>query len=868
MMNSEVCNSSSCDATGQPSFLQMIFLPTTTELFSVGGAESDNDFALSNDVTGADWSTSKPTTSPLLEDHTTNHVTVFLNFLLSFVICSGNILTLTAISKTRRLQTQPNFYIASLAMADIILGVLIFVRGFSYIQVTHRVFTFSPFSCLVFLSLLYTSMAASIFSLVVVSLDRVINTCYCLLYENFMTPRVTMGLISLTWLLSLVYGTVPLYTSHPPRPLLRCLPTQVLARAYFLHANSVIFLLSCLVIIICYAQITRVFLRHRRQIMAVRPGLIRPENGTGPTAIPSTSKPGSKQIQAEQRTRGQENAPMMETECRNKRYLEKSMKNESGLRKREMKLHHSDLLTRRKHFVQRLSQTQSVVSKTSRTDSSELEENQERSTMFAHSLARQRSATTTCIFPRIVSQQDLLRTSSEGSLFTVKAHGCSLYSDISSSEKAILYVSENSVNDYNKNMANSSSLNCNIYALPVFDISTARPNADIVSLKQNPSYCPSTLITNVPMTVDCGGMSASTSISPSKASSNPDVSIIALHSLTANSTPSNPSSQYDTIFLSPLPAMESEISNVPGNKQSNTDTEENFLSFFISHDKDENKATRAKYPEDNSKESHIDQPTSTTKFGTESESISNSLNAKSESSLEYFIRSSDEMIYDDASNVVTIPDRHNQADLRADSLLEATIDRYNDTLFGDAAFGADQNRLIGNNCVSIVKYNDTSSDIVVDEPIGKSAQNVRKNRCPLCNKSNNHALSPKATDSFSQGLNPAYDNAQNEAAGLSPASDNPQNEAYGLPVCPPILEPDIPSRLRVVRLLAMVCGGFLVCWTPLVLSVLAFYTMGGTFEAISACTTLAVINSAINFFIYGAANNDFRHAFRRLLCRQ
>ncbi|GFS24409.1 beta-2 adrenergic receptor [Elysia marginata] len=122
--------------------------------------------------------------APLLADQLTNHVTVFANFLLSFVICSGNILTVTAISKYHKLQTQPNFYIASLACADIMMGLIVFVRGFSYIQATHRVFTFSPVACLVFLSLLYISMAASILSLVLVSLDRVINITYSLLYET------------------------------------------------------------------------------------------------------------------------------------------------------------------------------------------------------------------------------------------------------------------------------------------------------------------------------------------------------------------------------------------------------------------------------------------------------------------------------------------------------------------------------------------------------------------------------------------------------------------------------------------------------------------------------------------------------------
>ena len=40
------------------------------------------------------------------------------------------------------MQTQPNFYIASLAGADIMMGVIVFVRGFSYIEVSVRGFSY------------------------------------------------------------------------------------------------------------------------------------------------------------------------------------------------------------------------------------------------------------------------------------------------------------------------------------------------------------------------------------------------------------------------------------------------------------------------------------------------------------------------------------------------------------------------------------------------------------------------------------------------------------------------------------------------------------------------------------------------------
>ena len=42
----------------------------------------------------------------VFDNHVTNHVTVFLNFLLSFVICSGNILTVMAICRTHKLQVR------------------------------------------------------------------------------------------------------------------------------------------------------------------------------------------------------------------------------------------------------------------------------------------------------------------------------------------------------------------------------------------------------------------------------------------------------------------------------------------------------------------------------------------------------------------------------------------------------------------------------------------------------------------------------------------------------------------------------------------------------------------------------------------
>ena len=78
----------------------------TNELFC-GGTEKN----ISKETLSAELMThsvfaedENSTSAPLLNSQVANHMTIFANFLLSFVICSGNILTVTAICKNHRLQ--------------------------------------------------------------------------------------------------------------------------------------------------------------------------------------------------------------------------------------------------------------------------------------------------------------------------------------------------------------------------------------------------------------------------------------------------------------------------------------------------------------------------------------------------------------------------------------------------------------------------------------------------------------------------------------------------------------------------------------------------------------------------------------------
>ncbi|CAF1183199.1 unnamed protein product [Rotaria sordida] len=136
----------------------------------------------------------------------------FLLFSLSIFTIFGNLLVLYAIGTEKRLRAVSNLFILSLAFADLIVG--IFVMPLSAANIMIGQWPFSFVLCQIWLSTDYVASTASIFNLVLLSLDRYWAVVHPLLYLQNRTFKRTISFIIIVWLISLLWVPAIIFWSH------------------------------------------------------------------------------------------------------------------------------------------------------------------------------------------------------------------------------------------------------------------------------------------------------------------------------------------------------------------------------------------------------------------------------------------------------------------------------------------------------------------------------------------------------------------------------------------------------------------------------------------------------------------------------
>ncbi|XP_071778347.1 adenosine A2a receptor a [Centroberyx gerrardi] len=195
---------------------------------------------------------------------------IVLELLIAVFSVLGNVLVCWAVCLNSNLQSITNFFVVSLAVADIAVGVL----AIPFAIVISTGFCSNFYGCLFIACFVLVLTQSSIFSLLAIAIDRYIAIKIPLRYNSLVTGRRARGIIAICWILSIIIGLTPMMGWHRfseplnstcPAGLMKCLFEEVVVMEYMVYFNFfacvLIPLLLMLAIYLCIFMAARHQLR-------------------------------------------------------------------------------------------------------------------------------------------------------------------------------------------------------------------------------------------------------------------------------------------------------------------------------------------------------------------------------------------------------------------------------------------------------------------------------------------------------------------------------------------------------------------------------------------------------------------------------
>ncbi|XP_062411004.1 adenosine receptor A2b-like [Sardina pilchardus] len=214
---------------------------------------------------------------------TLNNVYIGLELLIALLAVAGNVLVCWAVSLNSNLQSITNYFVVSLAVADIAVGLL----AIPFAVAISTGFCSHFHGCLFIACFVLVLTQGSIFSLLAIAIDRYIAIKIPLRYNSLVTGRRAKGIIAICWILSVVIGLTPMLgwnkglnatapalaninananASSPvcPAGMTRCLFEDVVSMDYMVYFNFFGCVLAPLLAML--GIYTRIFMAARRQL--------------------------------------------------------------------------------------------------------------------------------------------------------------------------------------------------------------------------------------------------------------------------------------------------------------------------------------------------------------------------------------------------------------------------------------------------------------------------------------------------------------------------------------------------------------------------------------------------------------------------
>uniref|UniRef100_A0A1I8HXS6 G_PROTEIN_RECEP_F1_2 domain-containing protein n=1 Tax=Macrostomum lignano TaxID=282301 RepID=A0A1I8HXS6_9PLAT len=194
----------------------------------------------------------------------------------SAVTAFGNLLVLVSFRIDRQLQTVSNYYLMSLAVADLLIGFVSMPIYTVYLLVTY--WPFDIIVCNLYLCFDYTMCNASVASLLIISIDRYRSVTSPLIYRSQRTPKRALIMITCAWDKVATVCQVEFINDNP----------------YLTFFTSIMaFFLPVTVMTILYVRIFRETKKRQRELQSLQAGC-GGGGGGGSTAAASSSNDESR----------------------------------------------------------------------------------------------------------------------------------------------------------------------------------------------------------------------------------------------------------------------------------------------------------------------------------------------------------------------------------------------------------------------------------------------------------------------------------------------------------------------------------------------------------------------------------------------
>ncbi|XP_071566281.1 dopamine D2-like receptor isoform X4 [Temnothorax nylanderi] len=171
----------------------------------------------------------------------------------------GNVLVILAVVKERALQTVTNYFIVSLAVADLLVAVL--VMPFAVYVLVNGSWSLPGFVCDFYIAMDVTCSTSSIFNLVAISIDRYIAVTQPIKYARHKNNRRVWLTILLVWAISAAIGSpiVLGLNNTPDRISDQCLFYNT---DFIIYSSLSSFYIPCIIMVFLYYNIFKA-LRNR-----------------------------------------------------------------------------------------------------------------------------------------------------------------------------------------------------------------------------------------------------------------------------------------------------------------------------------------------------------------------------------------------------------------------------------------------------------------------------------------------------------------------------------------------------------------------------------------------------------------------------